>query len=153
MSYAHVSRLRPHTPHAMFATPVPTNTWDPKRSSGPTPDALLCVDAQEAVVKTCPHCGTEYEPTQLFCSKYGATLRQVHTNDSLIGTVLAERYEILAKLGQGGMGQVYLARHVRIGRKSAVKVLHPALVDTESIARFSREATNASTIDHPNVAA
>jgi serine/threonine-protein kinase len=52
------------------------------------------------------------------------------------------------------MGRVYLAEHVKMGRKSALKVLHPALMkDISAISRFNREASNASRISHPNVAA
>ena len=51
------------------------------------------------------------------------------------------------------MGQVYLAEHVKMGRKSAVKVMHPGMVhDVDAIRRFNREAANASRINHPNVA-
>src|SRR5689334_8200978 len=52
------------------------------------------------------------------------------------------------------MGRVYLAEHVKMGRKSAVKVLSPELAfSAEAISRFHREAANASRINHPNVAA
>ena len=52
------------------------------------------------------------------------------------------------------MGRVYLAEHVKMGRKSALKVLHPGMVkDLNAITRFNREAANASRISHPNVAA
>ena len=52
------------------------------------------------------------------------------------------------------MGRVYLAEHVRMGRKSAVTVLSPELnFSAEAISRFHREAANASRINHPNVAA
>src|ERR1051326_1381606 len=52
------------------------------------------------------------------------------------------------------MGRVYLAEHVKMGRKSALKVLHPGMVkDLDAITRFNREAANASRISHPNVAA
>jgi serine/threonine-protein kinase len=71
-----------------------------------------------------------------------------------VGSVIAERYHVLRKLGEGGMGQVYLAEHVKMGRHSAVKVMHPAMVhDADALGRFNREAANASRIDHPNVAA
>jgi hypothetical protein len=60
---------------------------------------------------------------------------------------------VLRKLGEGGMGQVYLAEHVKMGRKSALKVMNPSMVkDADSISRFNREAANASRINHPNVA-
>ena len=52
------------------------------------------------------------------------------------------------------MGQVYLAEHVKMGRKSAIKVMNPAMVhDADAVGRFNREAANASRINHPNVAA
>jgi serine/threonine protein kinase len=72
----------------------------------------------------------------------------------LVGSIIAERYHVLKQLGAGGMGRVYLAEHVKMGRRSAIKVLHPAMArDAEAIGRFNREAANASRIDHPNVAA
>lgn len=71
----------------------------------------------------------------------------------LIGQVIAGRYRIEKKLGGGGMGEVYLAQHVRLKRKSAVKVLRASLADDdEALARFNNEAQNASMISHPNVA-
>jgi serine/threonine-protein kinase len=72
--------------------------------------------------------------------------------ESLVGQILADRYRILSALGEGGMGRVYLAEHVRMGRQCAVKVISPALASTEAaVARFNREAANASQINHPNV--
>jgi serine/threonine-protein kinase len=71
---------------------------------------------------------------------------------TLVGTTLAGRYRIIEKLGEGAMGTVYLAEHIRIGRKDAIKVLNDALAaDEESIARFTRGARNVSRILHPNV--
>ena len=72
----------------------------------------------------------------------------------IVGSVIADRYLVLKLLGAGGMGRVYLAEHVKMGRQCAIKVLHPAMVkDAEAIGRFNREAANASRIEHPNVAA
>jgi len=51
-------------------------------------------------------------------------------SDPLIGQLIADRYQILSMIGEGGMGRVYLAEHVRMGRKSAVKVINPALATT-----------------------
>src|SRR5947208_14039087 len=60
----------------------------------------------------------------------------------------------MKKLGEGGMGQVYLAEHVKMGRKSAIKVLNPTMVyDPDAVARFNREAANASRISHPSACA
>jgi eukaryotic-like serine/threonine-protein kinase len=70
----------------------------------------------------------------------------------LVGTVLAGRYRILQKLGDGAMGEVYLGEHVRIGRRDAIKVLRgPLMQDAEAIARFNRGARNVASIQHPNV--
>src|SRR5690242_10402149 len=67
------------------------------------------------------------------------------------GTRLA-RYEILAPLGQGGMGEVYRARDVRLGREVAVKVVPPRLAqDPDRLARFEREARAVAALAHPNI--
>ena len=71
----------------------------------------------------------------------------------LIGQTIANQYFIEKKLGGGGMGEVYLARHVRLKRRCAIKVLRAALADDDnSLKRFNNEAQNASLISHPNVA-
>jgi serine/threonine-protein kinase len=105
--------------------------------------------------KRCPHCEGEYDAGLLFCPTDGAALRGPPVvDDDLAGQVIADRYRVLRKLGQGGMGQVYLAEHTRMGRFCAIKVVSPALVaDTDAIARFDREASNVSRISHPGVAA
>lgn len=77
----------------------------------------------------------------------------MQADDSLIGCIVADRYQVLSRLGEGGMGRVYLAEHVRMGRKCALKVISPALATTaDAISRFNREAANAAKINHPNVA-
>ena len=107
-----------------------------------------------AQLKICPQCGNEYELDQRFCPKDGATLKSHGSDGSLVGQIIADRYHIIQKLGEGGMGQVYLSQHVRMKRKSAVKVMNPGMVhDPDAISRFNREAENASQIAHPNVAA
>jgi Tol biopolymer transport system component len=62
-------------------------------------------------------------------------------------------YRILASLGAGGMGEVYRAEHVRLGREVAVKVLHELTSDNpESKSRFEREARVLASLNHPNIA-
>jgi eukaryotic-like serine/threonine-protein kinase len=103
-------------------------------------------------MKVCPQCGSEYELDQRFCPKDGSSLRSPGGAKDLLGQVIAERYHVLKKLGEGGMGQVYLAEHVKMGRKSAVKVMHQAMnADADAVSRFNREAANAARINHPNV--
>ena len=92
--------------------------------------------------------------SERFCPKDGSALRSADVHADLVGQVVAERYHVLQKLGEGGMGQVYLAEHVRMARRCAVKVMSPNLTrDPDAVSRFNREAANASRITHPNVAA
>ena len=107
-----------------------------------------------SALKICPQCGTEYELDQRFCPKDGSTLKSQGAATDIVGSIIADRYHVLKKLGEGGMGTVYLAEHVKMGRKSAVKVMNPGMVnDADAISRFNREAANASKISHTNVAA
>jgi hypothetical protein len=70
------------------------------------------------------------------------------------GTVVADRYRVAALLGEGGMGTVYLAEHVHMRKRVALKVLLPEFSRApEIVARFEREAIAAGSIGHPNVAA
>ena len=67
------------------------------------------------------------------------------------GTKLG-RYEIRAKLGEGGMGEVYLAQDTKLNRKVAIKLLPPHSTDSEQAnKRLLREARAAATLDHPNI--
>ena len=67
------------------------------------------------------------------------------------GDVLAH-YRVLSPLGSGGMGQVYLAEDVRLGRRLALKILSPdAMPEDHRISRFEREARSISALNHPNI--
>src|SRR5204863_7085520 len=107
-----------------------------------------------AIAKMCPQCGVEYDTASRFCPNDGTPLRPKGSIDPFVGRVLAERYHMLKRLGEGGMGKVYLAEHVKMNRQCAVKVMNGALLnDSDSAQRFAREASNAAPIIHPNVAA
>lgn len=87
-----------------------------------------------------------------------ALVSEPHTDDgpspSLVGTLVAQRYQVEALLGSGGMGAVYRARHVHMQKVVALKVLHRETSERpEVVSRFEREAIAAGRIDHPNVAA
>jgi eukaryotic-like serine/threonine-protein kinase len=67
------------------------------------------------------------------------------------GTKLG-RYEIRAKIGEGGMGEVYLARDTQLGRDVAIKVLPSSLAaDADRLRRFEQEASAAGALNHPNI--
>ena len=71
--------------------------------------------------------------------------------DPLINSVVAGRYEIFAKLGEGGMGTVYAAKQKPLGRTIALKVLLKSLSDDEiAVQRFEKEALAISRLAHPN---
>src|SRR4051812_35121648 len=70
---------------------------------------------------------------------------------TVLGTTIGN-YRVTAQLGEGGMGVVYLAEHPALGRKAAIKVLHPRLAaDPEVVSRFFHEARASSAIRHPNI--
>jgi serine/threonine protein kinase len=72
--------------------------------------------------------------------------------DALVGSTLAERYEIIRHISEGGMGAVYEARHSIIGKRVAIKVLlEKFLENQEFIARLLQEARLASSIGHENI--
>jgi serine/threonine protein kinase len=71
---------------------------------------------------------------------------------NLVGQVVDARYRVERLLGTGGMGAVYEAEHIEIGKKVALKVLHPQFSrQADLVARFRREARAASKVGHPNI--
>src|SRR5688500_2562351 len=70
----------------------------------------------------------------------------------LCGLVLDGRYQIIKRIGAGGMASVYEARRVGLERRFAVKILRPELAENESnVRRFLREARAAASIQHDNI--
>jgi tRNA A-37 threonylcarbamoyl transferase component Bud32 len=68
------------------------------------------------------------------------------------GDVLDGRYKLVRVIGEGGMGTVFLAEHVLIKRRVAIKILHSDLArDAEVVERFMNEARAAGTLGHPNI--
>jgi len=104
--------------------------------------------------KVCSSCGGRYPEDFRVCPRDATPLENAKEgNDPFVGKVLGETYEIARLVGEGGMGRVYEARHLRLkDRRFAIKVLHPEFArQTEVVARFQREAETASSIGHPNV--
>ena len=83
------------------------------------------------------------------------TPKQSHevSEPSWIGRLIDERYKVVEHLGEGGMGAVYVAEHLKLRKEVALKVIHPEFAgDGEVAARFAREAMASAQLDHPHVA-
>ncbi len=120
----------------------------------------------------CPGCDRENDETAAFCQACGAGLNdrtrltapsgttmqalsdtrpRAGCLDDALGSTVAG-YRIIRKLGQGGMGAVYLAEQVKLQRRAAIKVLPPALSQhAPLIERFEREARALARLDHPHI--
>jgi len=127
-------------------------------------------------MKRCSACATEYPDTFKVCPKDGSKLDDetvvvaaptmpdaggtapvsedflaANRSQDRIGTTIAGRFRIETKLGEGGMGAVYKAEHIKMNRPCAIKILSAsALNDPEALPRFTREAQMSSRIDHPH---
>jgi len=101
----------------------------------------------------CPRCSASCDPTHGFCYACGAELTgpAPTAEDTLLGRTLPGGYRVTHLIGVGGMGRVYCAEQVALGRTVAVKVVHPHLADDDQAAgRFLTEARAASRLGHPN---
>ena len=100
-------------------------------------------------MKVCPRCCRLFSPTEERCSFDGAFL-QVPA-DPRVGETI-DKYRLMGVLGKGGMGSVYRAEHILIGKDVAVKILNKELHKNENLVeRFLLEARAASMIRHPNI--
>jgi serine/threonine-protein kinase len=73
-------------------------------------------------------------------------------HETRVGELLGGKYELLRKVGEGGMGEVYEARHTQLGRRFAVKLLHPELLSSKRmLRRFSREVLAVSQLENDHV--
>jgi serine/threonine protein kinase len=117
------------------------------------------------VAAKCPKCQFENPDDTDFCGKCGSGLSRPNDPDSsftstegtpaaklMKGTTFANRYEIIEKLGEGGMGEVYKARDTRLDRTVAIKVMPLALANNVELrSRFEREARSISILNHPHI--
>jgi hypothetical protein len=111
--------------------------------------AILCTTNGESM-KHCPQCSTGYPDSLAACPTHGLPLNEIR--DLKPGMVIHHSYRIVRKLGQGGMGAVYLAQHTLMDEPRALKFLSAELSQDQAFtARFLREVRTLRQIRHPNV--
>jgi serine/threonine protein kinase len=115
-----------------------------------------CGNENPEDARFCQSCGTSLavaadgDLTQVGTAGHEVTIIVNKTNEG--DTVISGRFKILKRLGKGGMGEIFLARDVRLGREVAIKSVSDAMMgDSSSKARFLREAQTASQLQHPNI--
>jgi len=102
---------------------------------------------------TSPYSGELGPPSQPAPTNSHAEPREGDAADPLIEQVVGGRYVVLRKIGEGGMGRVYAARHITMQRDDAIKLMRAdAAHDEAALRRFQREALNAARVRHQNVA-
>ena len=104
-------------------------------------------------MKYCPICERNYGDDVQVCQMDGATLKIFGARqDPYVGKVIKNRYKVIKKVGEGGMGTVYLAEQMSVGRKVALKLLQGNYAtDDEFIGRFRREARLAASLNHRHI--
>ena len=111
-------------------------------------------------MKVCPACRVDYGGGEVFCpvdatrlvTTSQMSISPLNPDDPLVGVVLAGRYLVKRRIGEGGMGLVYEGLHRDIDKQVAIKVLRDDLSRRpEVVARFRQEAKSASRIGHENI--
>ncbi len=101
----------------------------------------------------CQSCGNEHSSWEGKCPKCGNTeiIKLNQAQDKMIDKVIKGKFKLIRKLGQGGMGAVYLAEQMGIGHRVAIKFLKSEFSDDVEIARrFMNEAKSYARVAHPN---
>ncbi len=101
--------------------------------------------------RVCLTCTNEYDDRTEKCPLDSTPLSRI-IDESLIGTVFAEKYDVISRLGSGGMSTVYRARHRYFEKEVAIKVLKGNAAETsDGLKRFQREARATSSVSHPGI--
>jgi serine/threonine-protein kinase len=103
------------------------------------------------MLKHCTQCGDPQPSDARFCPRCGLAI-VAGAEDPMLGKVVAERYRLVEKIGQGGSGTIYRAEHVTLRKRVAVKILHHQLsTDDTAVERFRREATTVCELDNDHI--
>jgi len=107
-------------------------------------------------MRFCSTCGSRFSNDARYCPVDGQPTVEVPDErpavDSMIGRTVDGRYHVERAVGEGGMGVVYLATHVALQKRFALKVLRGEMAkDPEVVQRFVQEAQSSSAIGHPNI--
>ncbi|WP_437316156.1 serine/threonine-protein kinase [Sorangium sp. So ce385] len=108
----------------------------------------------ERPTRRCPACGVRYPLDFLVCPIDATTLelQGVTATDPMVGELLAGSFCITGVIGAGGMGRVYVAEHIRLPKRFAVKVPHEHFAShREAMARFEREAQTIARVGNEHV--
>ena len=125
---------------------TPTARAEPPRDTEPERPAISLEALERAAVPVAPR------PAAPAVPGLPSRARRNRWASTSSGRVIDNRYRVLRKIGEGGMGTVYAAEHVEIGKVVAIKILHPHYsTEQELVERFRREARAASRIGHPNI--
>ncbi|MBK6920146.1 MAG: protein kinase [Deltaproteobacteria bacterium] len=105
-----------------------------------------------AGARNCPRCGITLSGAELETQPGTGVHAGAPHSDVMIGRSVIDQYVVRAKLGEGGMGAVYLADQPTIGRQAVIKVIHPWLSRDASVAsRFATEAKAAARLQNPHI--
>src|SRR5690349_5679024 len=103
---------------------------------------------------TCSQCGQTFPSNVRICPNDGTVLEHAAPETTRTGLVLDGKYRLDALVAEGGMGAVYRATHVMLGKKVAIKLIRAELGSSpEIVRRFQREARAANALNHPNIVA
>jgi serine/threonine protein kinase len=100
-------------------------------------------------MKVCPTCSLTVASDMTICPNDGTVLSG-SASPKLISN-LAGQYEFIGKIGEGGMGVIYKARHLALNHLVAIKMMHVSQMDQNKILRFQQEAKAVSSLDHPSI--
>ncbi len=101
---------------------------------------------------SCPKCGKSFPLTVRICPDDGTVLEHPTMASTPAGVVLDAKYRLDSMIAEGGMGSVYKATHVMLGKTVAIKLIKSAIVTSpEIVRRFQREARAATALNHPNI--